>query len=148
MDELAGQRVELGGEAADFVLQAVSACAQFDLEGAQIDRAAAGERAGERVVQRPPLRARGRVGDVAHAALEQGEMAGQVGACGLQAFGRVDLVEPVDEEGERMHGEGELVHALEGVEVEIEQAVARGVAVGVAVGVGRRGLRRWGRSRG
>ena len=137
VNQLACERIERSGEDAHLVLQALAARTQVDLAAAQRKCTLVGQRSGEHAVKALALRAHHRVGDVAQAALEHDQLAVELGTRSGEALGRVDLVEPLAQEGERMHGERELVHALERVEIEVEQAVTRRGAVLRCEGAGR-----------
>ncbi len=132
VDQLAGEGVELGGELADHALQGLHLRAQGELAWPQREGALVFERGGEQLMDLAALLPTAGVGDVRDPARQQREVLGELGARRLQPRIRVELVEAADEEAERMHGEVELVHALEAVDVEVEHALARRLALGEA----------------
>ena len=128
VDELAGERVELGGELADRVLQGVELPPQRDLARAQREGPFVFQCRRQQPVRLQTLLPPARVGDIGEPPPEQHKMVAELGACPLQPRHRLELVEAVDQESQRMHGEIEFVHAFERIDIEVQHTIARGLA--------------------
>lgn len=128
-NEFAGQRIEFGGQRAHLHLQGVAAGAQLELGVAQGKGPLGRQRRGQRLVQRAGLLTRAGGGNVTDTAREQGQPGFEVAAGSVDARHRVELVQPVDQGAQAMHSEAEFVHALETVQVTVEQTVAGSAAL-------------------